>query len=727
MVFEPHDRIALDELELEFTKHPHAPGLAMAYCQEGRKAQVFQVRDLASGRLFALKVFQERFREPAQVSLAEKIAPFSHLPGISACERRVLTRQSHPALVRNYPELEFSVVMPWVEGQTWWEHITSGAEPSLAESVERAVDAALVLSAMEENGLAHCDISGGNVLIAGNRIMLVDLEDMYSASLEPPGACPAGTDGYQHRSARTAPRGQWHPAGDRFAGAILIAEMLVWHDRSIRKASADEQYFDKREMQTSCSRYKLLFEVLGQQGENVAKLFSRVWAAARLEHCPALSDWSAATRQIQIAHRLKATAGVEGHRAVYDLCCEHRRLGREIDGASSAEEGDLWGLLLGLPQIEDCRDSVRAAIEACQAFDALTSALESKRIAAVLAMKESMTGLQDFDEFTPDVQGRLEHVLDVRDRFQAALEAGRDEEIEALGSQAGWDWQDVLSQQHRQRLDLALRRMEACREIRRAEELEDDEAILALASEHQALLAGSGLVDEQRQALAGERLQAVEELRAALEEETDVEVWSRMQQNWHLLESSKGFREEEQNGAHQAQVRLLKKALWVADASLLADYGSPPLFRDATSLSSGEIATIDEALDQQAALTSLRSAFESSDPQRVCRVFEQTAQRLKGCHRYTMAERLQVIEARRAICGRRLAETIEQGDASQICLAAEEARQAGWVADRQSRKAIRKAQKQVASEGRAEEALTVDREGARVLIFDAPVEESLAN
>ena len=68
--------------------------------------------------------------------------------------------------------------------------------------------------------MAHCDIAAPNIIInpAAGTAHLIDIEDLYVADFEPPNALPAGTPGYDHR---TAAEGLWKATADRFAGAVM--------------------------------------------------------------------------------------------------------------------------------------------------------------------------------------------------------------------------------------------------------------------------------------------------------------------------------------------------------------------------------------------------------------------------------------------------------------------------------------------------------------------------
>jgi ribosomal protein L40E len=188
------------------------------------------------------------------------------------------------------------MLMPWIPGTTWFDIITRRVVLTPRESVQFAQAAAHVLATIEANGLTHCDIAGANVMIdrAAGSVELVDIEEMHGPGMPRPVELSAGQEGYQHRS--SAHDGQWTAEGDRFGGAILLAEMLTWHNPDVRNHSADEHYFAASEMQQPDSpRYELLHEILrGDYTLELADHFEAAWRSAKLRDCPPLSVWQTA-------------------------------------------------------------------------------------------------------------------------------------------------------------------------------------------------------------------------------------------------------------------------------------------------------------------------------------------------------------------------------------------------------------------------------------------------
>ncbi|MDF2628304.1 MAG: Membrane protein-like protein involved in bacteriocin uptake [Symbiobacteriaceae bacterium] len=282
--------IVIEGVSYRFAVHPAAPG--KAYGQQGRKGTVYQLIGEADRR--ALKVFAPHFCQPGLVGIADAIGPFQSLPGLAAAGRTVLTPRRHVELLRKYPELTYAMLMPWVEGATWQEIMLDEVPISPEESLLLARSLAEVLAAMEEQRVAHCDLSAANVLVRpdeteGPPVSLVDLEDMCAPGLPRPAEPGVGSPGYAHLAVQN---GFWGVEADRFAGAVLLAEMLGWCDGRVVAAAAGETYFAKDEMQQPCERYRILHTVLSERwGEQAARLFEDAWTSAALRECPPFGMW----------------------------------------------------------------------------------------------------------------------------------------------------------------------------------------------------------------------------------------------------------------------------------------------------------------------------------------------------------------------------------------------------------------------------------------------------
>jgi hypothetical protein len=196
--------------------------------------------------------------------------------------------------------------MPWIEGRTW-AGLMLDRDYGSSHTLERAVDLARrtahVLWSLEAYHLAHTDIAGANVILGARgdarTVELLDLEYLYSSSAPPPARFSTGTLGYQHP--HLGLRGQWDPHGDRFAGAILLTELLVWADPAIRAATpaGAETLFQPFELQrTDFPRFEAVRDAVWAISPPALALFDQAWTAPDLASCPELSAWALALLQV---------------------------------------------------------------------------------------------------------------------------------------------------------------------------------------------------------------------------------------------------------------------------------------------------------------------------------------------------------------------------------------------------------------------------------------------
>ena len=361
MPFRPNvnDTLIIDNVTYRIAAHPGAP--TIPYGQEGRQAVVYQL--LSPDGPSALKVFKPRYRAPTLVSLSDRLQAFADLPALQVCRRTVLTPHRHTALLQEHPDLTYAVLMPWIEGPTWMQVLAERRRLSPEQCLALARALADVLATMEQHGVAHCDLSGPNLLLpaltplippvnggrhhrppvdGGNEggIALVDVEQLHGPELRRPQLLPGGSPGYAHR---TAPDGLWSPEADRFAGAILLAEMLGWCDQRVREAAWGENYFDPDEMQADGERYRLLAEVLRERwGEETARLFARAWHSETLTDCATFGEWLVALPALASRSPERGEPSVDRAPEVSLLLVRARRL---------EAAGDLAGALAAYEQI----------------------------------------------------------------------------------------------------------------------------------------------------------------------------------------------------------------------------------------------------------------------------------------------------------------------------------------------------------------------------------------
>lgn len=286
----PHDKIIIASQTYEVTPHPSVP--AFAFGQEGRKGFVYQLAHGGDSRLYALKKFKEAYRVRELIEVCNSLARFSQWPGLEVCARQCLQYEIHDDVLQQFPDLEYAVLMPWISGSTWYDIVIGEKPLTENDSLTLANATAQVLAALEESGLAHCDIAGSNIILNLNsgHSNLIDIEDLFAPGFDPPAALPAGTEGYAHI---TSSKGQWSAVADRFAAAVLLAEMLCWHQADIRKLSDEEHYFDRSEMQADSIRYQRLVAALDRLDTRLRGLFEQAWHSTILDECPRIAEWQA--------------------------------------------------------------------------------------------------------------------------------------------------------------------------------------------------------------------------------------------------------------------------------------------------------------------------------------------------------------------------------------------------------------------------------------------------
>lgn len=279
--------------------HPLFPLEDEVFAIEGGEAIIYQLQNLSSAGLYALKVSKPSYRGEHIARATAAVAPYGHNPGLSLGNRICLTRKKYSQLITEYPDLEYAILMPWLQGKTWAglviDEVTSMIyTPVQAHSL--ALATAQVLWNLETYHLAHTDIAGGNVMLSADfrSVELLDIEGLYMQGVPTPRFRSQGSPGYQHR--RLDKRGQWRPDGDRFAGAILITEMLVWADKEVRRRTPRnaETLFQPLELQSSkqTERWEAVRNALWKTYRPVLSLFDQAWASPDLAQCPDFSMWA---------------------------------------------------------------------------------------------------------------------------------------------------------------------------------------------------------------------------------------------------------------------------------------------------------------------------------------------------------------------------------------------------------------------------------------------------
>ncbi|HEU5228642.1 MAG TPA: serine/threonine-protein kinase [Ktedonobacteraceae bacterium] len=265
---------------------------------EGGEALLYQVRDVSSGAFYAFKVMKPAYQCEHIAAAADVLARCRDIPGLYLGRRICLSKARYPELITQFPALEYAVLMPWIEGQTWAGLMCNPAASqcyTTARARTLALATAQVLWDLETRHFAHTDIAGSNIILSPDfkQVQLVDIEGMYIAGIPAPKRYSLGSPGYQHRCLDQ--RGQWRPDGDRFAGAILLTEMLTWWEPYVRAQTPDdaESLFQPQELQVmKTPRWQAVRDVLWSISPAALQLFDQAWASHNLAECPDFATWT---------------------------------------------------------------------------------------------------------------------------------------------------------------------------------------------------------------------------------------------------------------------------------------------------------------------------------------------------------------------------------------------------------------------------------------------------
>ncbi len=288
-----------------FLPHPLFPNEQEVYMIEGAQALIYQLQEPQSGSLFALKVSKRSYRSDHLARVTNALARYVTLPGLAVAQRLCLTKATHPELVTAYPDLEYALLMPWIGGRTWAgvmvdQQVSQAYTPQLARQL--AFTTAQALASLEAYQLAHTDIAGSNVMLsAPSKVELLDVEGLWAPGLKRPKWYSRGSPGYQHR--HLGRKGQWQAAGDRFAGAILLTEMLTWCYPQIRILipPGGETLFQADELQGETTpKLQMVRQALWASCAPALELFDQAWRARKLKHCPPLSSWAKCLASSQV-------------------------------------------------------------------------------------------------------------------------------------------------------------------------------------------------------------------------------------------------------------------------------------------------------------------------------------------------------------------------------------------------------------------------------------------
>jgi len=297
----PNETLVLKSRTYTIRPHPMAPN--MPFAAEGRRAVVFNLQD-GAGAKWALKVFKSKYRVSSLVDSAALVGNYQHLAGMIAARRTVIAPGDEAAV--ECPDLAYSTLMPWIEGNTWYDLLLNPAkfrsQYDHGASLRICGTFLKVMEGLEHAGITHTDIAPGNVMLnlTTINVQLVGLEHIYVPGIPEPEIKNMGSSGYQHPKAE-AGKGNWCADGDRYATAVMAAEMLLFANPDTESFSSDSGLFGgDRNTSTGTQRFNATFPYLQSVAPHFAELFRTAWMSETLDACPLASELSLAIAKVPL-------------------------------------------------------------------------------------------------------------------------------------------------------------------------------------------------------------------------------------------------------------------------------------------------------------------------------------------------------------------------------------------------------------------------------------------
>lgn len=279
--------------------------------QKGQATVVF-FEQVPQGNTWLIKIFTPGRRPTDEYLLAVE----RYLPGSAAfftcTQRRLLTREhldlwassfKNPALA---DFLEGAVMMPKVPGAPWAsmaEDFRDGVlQMPLSQRLGLGLALARCVDLLEAGFCSHRDLSPGNVFVTPDgRVYLIDWDCTYHSSLPFQANTTLGTMGYMAPFLKVTggtadPALSWRPHADRFALAVLVAEiLLVGPDTPA--AHEDGTLFSQAQIDEPENGF--VREIIGRLKE-LAKpcgsLLERAFGSLGFEACPSPQEWIGALK-----------------------------------------------------------------------------------------------------------------------------------------------------------------------------------------------------------------------------------------------------------------------------------------------------------------------------------------------------------------------------------------------------------------------------------------------
>ncbi len=298
--FQPNESIQIKHRKFYFLERDGR--LGKTHFSDGSQATVAKMRG-EDDNIYALKVFKPRFRNDVILERGNFLRKYANLPGMQAANNEIVDPSSseYEQDIKKHSFLQYATLMPWVPSKsgTMWSALRSKQSlpryplPNKTKALKRAKNLAKVVDGLSTKSIAHCDLCPNNLAVDTNdKIYLVDLENFYHDTFSPPPwGCPGGQLGYRHKTIDSLKHKQYSPFADIFAGALLISEMLTWHDSRVRNISLDGSLFEQSGLQTKSDEYQIVKRVLRETSKECETLFETAWFSKKLDECPPATEW----------------------------------------------------------------------------------------------------------------------------------------------------------------------------------------------------------------------------------------------------------------------------------------------------------------------------------------------------------------------------------------------------------------------------------------------------
>lgn len=295
-------------LQLRPKRHPKVADLALSV-QRGQAETFFL--EAKDGSSFVLKkMYPGKFTGVKHLQSVSQILP-EHPAFESGTKRQILTPASlrntntyHPKALASW--LNNAILMPKILGLDWAAIIdklrneTIGFSPTSRLLLCKNLSALIVL--LENNRIAHRDLSAGNIFIHNQGIKLIDFDSIYHPSLTMPDSTVIGSEGYIAPFADDI-RSTWHPLADRFALAILNIEILILDKNS--PFNGEGGIFDQKDIyRRSGKTINYARNILKQKHPQALRLFNTALSSSTFGSCPDPQSWLAICGNSSIASKV---------------------------------------------------------------------------------------------------------------------------------------------------------------------------------------------------------------------------------------------------------------------------------------------------------------------------------------------------------------------------------------------------------------------------------------